>query len=140
MRIEITPGTEHGVKLIRIEERENLFYDAFLQASEALAEILHSSETSGRNPASYGYPDFYGYPNNLITFCGDRGQGKTSAMLSFARALNEGSPFDKFEGGRFDGIKNTRFVVMPAIDPTILEERQNILTVILSRLFLMVKN
>ena len=140
MRIEITPGTEHGVKLIRIEERENLFYDAFLQASEALTEILHSSETSGRNPASYGYPDFYGYPNNLITFCGDRGQGKTSAMLSFARALNERSPLDKFEGGRFDGIKNTRFVVMPAIDPTILEERQNILTVILSRLFLMVKN
>lgn len=66
-----------------------------------------------------------GYPNNIIAFSAHRGHGKTSAMLSYSKAL---------EGKRcpIDGV---HFQVLDAIDPTTLEEKDSIIRTIISQMF-----
>lgn len=82
------------------------------------------------------------YPNNIIAFCGERGGGKTSAMVSFAKALEyfpqkpdlSGTAEDFWTGCRIP-CTNYRFMVLDPIDPTLMEHTDSILWIILSRLF-----
>lgn len=80
--------------------------------------------------------------SNVISFCADRGQGKTSAMLSYATALsNTGVAGDgEWENRRDLFWKNTSvckysFEVLQSIDPTELEPEDSILKVVLSQMY-----
>lgn len=80
--------------------------------------------------------------SNVISFCADRGQGKTSAMLSYATALsNIGVAGDgEWENRRDLFWKNTSvckysFEVLQSIDPTELEPEDSILKVVLSQMY-----
>ncbi len=70
--------------------------------------------------------------NNMIGFIGERGTGKTSSMLSFAAAL-EDSEYIKREN------IEAKFVVMDPIDPTLINDNESILQVIVATLFLDVR-
>lgn len=80
--------------------------------------------------------------SNVISFCADRGQGKTSAMLSYATALsNIGVAGDgEWENRRDLFWENTSvckysFEVLQSIDPTELEPEDSILKVVLSQMY-----
>lgn len=129
MEIMIEPGNEHEPRWIDANHENDLFHDAFLQANRVLDEIRRATEKYERTESDgtacnnlNNDEKLYGFSNNLIVFCGDRGQGKTSAMLSFARNL-------RFEKSRHD------YLVLPTIDPTMLEHKDSILNVILARMF-----
>lgn len=85
-----------------------------------------------------------GYPNNIIAFSADRGYGKTSAMLSFSTALQtlgrqSDSSFQKIWWNPDfwpKNLLNLHFFVLDPIDPTVLENTDSILPVIISRMFL----
>lgn len=105
--------------------------------------------------------DYYNYPNNLIVFTGGRGTGKSSAMLTFVKGLTApGSGSQLFQQGflremvrcelpglvQYGNVEQTadaihallrksRFVSIPPIDPTMLEEGGQILINILARMF-----
>lgn len=118
-------GQEHGLVTNQdIRDPKEFMYSAYRQALDALREIVHQA---GKAPPSDCESDIrlYGYSHNIITFSGSRGQGKTSAMISFSEAMRGGAPM----------IPDCRFTVLPPIDPTILEEDQSILAVILSRMY-----
>lgn len=66
-----------------------------------------------------------GYPNNIIAFSAHRGHGKTSAMLSYSKALE----------GKLCPIEGAHFQVLDAIDPTTLEEKDSIIRTIISQMF-----
>ena len=132
MEIEIFPGNEHGPRLISANHENDLFHDAFLQADAALKEIRKITEkyendkkecelNPRKNPSAEEL--LYCFGNNRIAFCGNRGQGKTSAMLSFAQNLGNDDKIGK------------NFLVLPTIDPTMLEPKDSILSVILARMF-----
>lgn len=120
-------GQEHGLVTNQdIHNPEEFMYSAYRQALDALREIVQQADPSG-------YWDdirLYGYAHNIITFSGSRGQGKTSAMLSFSNAMvaagRQGTPLLP---------EDCSFTVLPPIDPTVLEENQSILAVILSRMY-----
>lgn len=65
-------------------------------------------------------------PNNIFVFVGDRGAGKTSCMMSVASMLQNNSALIKSE---------KKFDVLESTDPSFFEENNNILDVILGRLF-----
>lgn len=80
--------------------------------------------------------------SNVISFCADRGQGKTSAMLSYATALsNIGVAGDGELGNRRDlfwentSVCKYSFEVLQSIDPTELEPEDSILKVVLSQMY-----
>lgn len=71
----------------------------------------------------------YQSPSNIIAFTGEKGTGKTSAMLSFSNALNKKETIKRI------GLNSDRkFLVLNPIDPTMLEYNQNILNAVLSRM------
>lgn len=92
--------------------------------------------------------DLFQYGGNIIAFEGVRGSGKTSTMLSFARLLGEGefflpvslsqkqnAPMDFLSAKQIKRLSEIHFIPLSPIAPSILEEKQSILTVILSRMY-----
>lgn len=121
-------GQEH--KLIvseNIHDENEFMYPAYYQAKNALREIVTHAKMFDRNDICR---ELYGYSQNIIAFSGERGQGKTSTMVSFSKAMSNHDLRDSI----FTGCA---FEVLPPIDPTIMEETQSILGVILSRMYRM---
>lgn len=120
-------GQEHGLATHQdIHDPKELMYSAYRQALDALREIVQQAQS----PDHWDDIDLYGYAHNIITFSGSRGQGKTSAMLSFSNAMVAANRQDV---PLFP--EDCSFTVLPPIDPTVLEENQSILAVILSRMY-----
>lgn len=71
-------------------------------------------------------------------FCGERGQGKTSAMQSFARYLDK---IDTMEEDKnpdalsLGKARNNVYEVIDSIDPSAMENEESVLRILISRLF-----
>jgi len=154
--ITVKRGEEFQAKQESIYDTNTFFYDAYRQAAACLVEILtRGEEHIKRNRENSGEPDEWlsgserinrqllGYPNNIIAFCAERGHGKTSAMASFSTALlkmdrtcRDGAQFwESVRRGETDP-RAYRYVVIDRIDPTMMEQRDSIVKVILSRCLL----
>lgn len=59
---------------------------------------------------------------NIVAFCGERGEGKTSCMLSTAKLMRNTYGEDAFE-------------VLEAIDPSFFDDKHNILELVLGQLY-----
>lgn len=124
MEIEISPGREHEPRWIQADQENDLFRSAFLQAESALAEICNITDKYESSKDKMQDENLlYCFGNNRIAFCGRRGQGKTSAMLSFVSNLSKKEKY------------RNSVIVLPTIDPTMLEPRDSILNVVLARMF-----
>ena len=154
--ITVKRGEEFQAKQENIYDGKTFFHDAYRQAASCLVEILSSSEDYlNRMESRDREEDWWmsdnerdnqrllGYPNNVIAFCAERGHGKTSAMTSFSSALkeikstrNEGAAkfWEDVRHGKTNP-QNYRYVVINRIDPTMMEQRDSIVKVILSRMF-----
>lgn len=113
------------------------------------------NETGFKDPTRLIREDkyLYNYPNNMIAFSGGRGTGKSSAMLTFVQALQDRNSFaykssfiDQVVCRELPGfnsydveklIDSTEFVSLSPIDPTLMGEGDEILNVILSRMYQM---
>jgi hypothetical protein len=75
--------------------------------------------------------------NNLIAFVGERGTGKSSAMITMANLLANNKLSQLNESGIFDynDNYNFRFQSIHSIDPTRFEDGQNIIEIIVAELF-----
>ena len=135
-----------------ITEKQALMYPVFEQALYALINVLKSSDKWVEENESLPEKDFYGYGNNVIAFCAPRGQGKTSAMLSLTHALSEcgrASAASCRRGDRYCAspepvdstspwakiIDNRNYLVVPPIDPTVLDKHESVVGLILAWLF-----
>lgn len=157
-------GSEKTIKITEAGRSGSFFYEAYRQAAAGIAEIVRAS-TIYTNKNAFdpffpnGEPDaaqqndnnFYNYPNNMMAFTGERGAGKSSAMLSFVQSLqNKKSKLyeDSFLEGMTDCelpgvdyrnvskmLHNCEFISLPPIDPTTMENGDQILTVILARMY-----
>ena len=130
-----------------VTDTEQLMYPAYRAALDALNGILASSREWIRHnclvDAQYSeeqeyeaeLDELYVYSNNIIAFCGARGQGKTSAMLSFSHALpTTRKKGDSGKGFSSAEVGNACFFVLPPIDPTMLGQNELALELILARL------
>lgn len=132
MFLHLKKGNEY--RLYRshdISQKEDFMYPAYRQALDALDGVVKTAKAFRNNQADEEYP-LYGYSNNIVAFSGDRGQGKTSTMLSFSGIVS--SDFESCEE-RDKRFSNCVFSVLPPIDPTILEKNQSFLALVLSRMY-----
>ncbi|MBQ6207647.1 MAG: hypothetical protein IJK52_11285 [Oscillospiraceae bacterium] len=158
----VKEGKEHDIFISEsIHDETQFFYSEYQLALSALKGILNRRLKLHQDSLNHEYEQefwrkgwrtgskcfqpyesiFYGYSNNIIAFCAGRGQGKTSAMLSFTKALSKSGE----KSGEREPLINEepfyskppRFLVLPAIDPTILEDKDTIMEVILSYLFVL---
>ena len=142
---------EHRATIMpeRVNSPTEFFFNAYQEAKLQLREIVMASAQIEKNEeklfsAKKKIELLHKYPNNVIAFCAERGCGKTTAMLSFSNALealdgppNNNNAAKAFWGtiSRDDDPLNVRFIVMPPIDPSSMENSESVLQQIISQLF-----
>ncbi|GEM_PF-1832903 len=139
--LTIDLNEEYKIKIENPSELSKSFFDdIYRQAGEATNDILDKSyekndfdeEDTRKDNIKYFKRQNEEY-NNIIAFCGDRGTGKSSAMLSFANSLmqikNCDNIYDKTD------LKSYQFFHIDVIDPSMFEEKENIFEVVLAQLF-----
>ena len=80
--ITIEYGQEFKISRNSNIQSNDFFYPIYEQALGQLEEIVQYGKVKDIQSSQ-------DYLHNIIAFCGERGQGKTSAMLSFSDALKE---------------------------------------------------
>ena len=122
---------------IKIEEPDKLkgsfFEEIYLKAADAVADIIEQTDRNKKTDKNDPFLNEKQDYNNIIAFCGERGTGKSSAMISFAQSLlklNESKGFytDK-------NLISRNFHTIKIIDPSLFEKHENIFEVILAQLF-----
>ena len=113
-----------------IQDENEYMYSAFQHAKEILELIVRNAEIIRQKKQGVSFYDLYGYGCNILAISGNRGQGKTSTMLSLAGWLQNNANKTSDEG-----LCNASFLTLDPIDPTILEAGQNPLTLIVSRMY-----
>ena len=146
--IKIKQGMEHYSNLMDIYDKNEFFYDSYRQAAYAITRIAEMSSVARKKQNK---PDNYinNYPsefhNNIIAFCADRGQGKTSAMISMADALHKMDSSYREEKEIFwnkqcdnkktNPVLDTHFECLSVIDPTCFEDNDSIIRTVISKMF-----
>lgn len=137
--ITIYEGDEHRAKMEKQFSKTDIFADVYRKAYKLVMQIENEmkryTEINKNRLARY-----QGMGNNLVIFCGGRGQGKTSAMQSFAKCLdgsyeNERTIAETEMLEFVKDINHKSYEVVDSIDPSAMENGESILRVLISRLF-----
>ena len=128
----------NSVNRIKYEKREqfeeSLFADAYVKAAKLTSAIVEANLTIDESEIvdeNFCTEERF---NNIISFWGERGMGKSSAMLSFALFLKN---YDSGIQDRFR-IKTTeqpKFYVLPRIDAAMLVKGESLLDIILAKMW-----
>ena len=84
-KISIIQGDEYRAKIEKEVKREAFFFNVYKRAMDCVRELGEHAELYQEKETKEGIQ--YRIGNNIIVFCGERGQGKTSAMHSFSQML-----------------------------------------------------
>lgn len=136
--IEIYKGDEYRTRIDNAFKESDIFQEIYTRAGKILKEIIEEEWKfcKEREEGSGFSSGFQGMSNNIIAFCADRGQGKTSAMLSFAKVLKGGLKDDSLREKLLKQWEvSGEFYVLDTINPSDLESDESIIRVIISRLF-----
>ena len=129
--LTIIRGEEFKLSLKEKIEETDIFYDQYLEAADMLDDIVIVDEDKEQMDWRKVEQE-----NNIIAFCGERGEGKSSAMMTFINALtkqddwNSNLIFDECEN-----VKKTIFSKPVIIDPSTFDNVHNILEVIVATLY-----
>lgn len=121
---------------------KSIFKSNYIDATLCLIDILKLTEEQDKFINNLSEEEM----NNLIVFTGDRGSGKSSCMVSFSNYLRKIPYLDTESIMRdmetysnrdikFNIIKEYSFELIRTIDPSLFENNNNILEVILSNMF-----
>lgn len=130
--LTIIKGDEYRAKIEQEFVKGDFFEEVYVEADSIMKEILQEMEDYCEKEYKKGYfrVKYQGMGNNIILFCAGRGQGKTSAMQSFADFLRK-----NVKGDALSPMEGYNFHVLESIDPTALDGKESILRVLISRLF-----
>lgn len=113
------------------------FEEVYKRTDEVVCDIIEQMESYSEDSKKYGYKaKYHGMGNNIVVFCADRGQGKTTALQSYAAYLQKKSSVNEQFFTDNSAIDRAYFQVLDPIDPSSLDNGESIIRVLVSRLFL----
>lgn len=114
------------------ESQETFFGGIYDSAMDITKEIIMEMKEYSKKAKNGQYNAKYqGMGNNIVAFCAERGQGKTSAMQSFSNILKEDAKKEYYKRE----CRGVDFEVLDSIDPSSLDKGESIVRVLLSRIF-----
>lgn len=141
MVITIRQGDEHRAKIETNFLTTDFFADVYTKADALIGEITQELQTYKKERANgkNNYYLYHGMVNNIIIFCGARGQGKTSALQSIAQYLDKIQTKGKVDKNPdvlpLGKACNNIYEVIDSIDPSAMENEESVLRILISRLF-----
>lgn len=116
-RIVFYNGEETGY----VVERTN-FNNSFFAEQYASALKLFKNIYCSKGPVS-----------NIIAFCGDRGEGKTSCMRSFMKLLSQDSELDNFDKNL--PFNASKIELLDVVDPAFFDKKHNLIELVLGQMY-----
>ncbi|MCT4643661.1 MAG: hypothetical protein N4A74_01645 [Carboxylicivirga sp.] len=136
--LKIDLNEEYKIKIEKPEELNNSFFrDIYLKAAQATNDIVKESKEN-LDKREKVFLDQHQEYNNIIAFVGERGTGKSSAMITFAEALlaiNESKKNELFIGDELSLLRKQHYEALEVIDPSLFEKGENIFEVVLAQMF-----
>ncbi len=122
----------------RNEFEDSLFKEVYNEAAENVFSIIQNSKSKDLEIKFYNDVQDY---NNIIAFTGDRGVGKTSAMISFVNELaglnTHGD--DKYTDitASFEKIskEKSKFTILKVIEPSNFVKGERLFEIVISNMF-----
>lgn len=141
-------GEENGIVIERENFAKSIFVNQYQQACYMFAnlwkrlEFLKPDSKVREQPnRGYGIDNLF---SNIIAFCGDRGEGKSSCMTSVATILTDKSVRAKAQKDLIIPIDSDGKEILPQpedidwlgiIDPSFFDEQHNILELMLGQMY-----
>jgi|GEM_PF-5920064 len=120
---------------------DSFFRDVYIDAYRMVDNIIMHTFDIAKETRVTSSCDFQ-LLNNIISFIGERGTGKSSAMLSFSRFLRNFNKHEEHKGllPRSLGAKSQpkqyiSFVTLDVIDPTLMGDDESLLELIVAKMF-----
>ncbi len=134
-KIIFRKGEETGIVIEKTKEQfdHSLFREQYKQAFTIINDIIARTTNSPQKD------EFEKNISNVIAFCGDRGEGKTSALTTVRRILHDTMTFkvaqeaDLFPYGHV--LENGSNMVLPLVDPSFFDEQHNIVELIIGQMY-----
>lgn len=128
MVIDFTNARPNEIRIEDFSEWEqSTFLPVYRKAEKCLKEIVSSDNARKDAPNILSRQVMLsGGHNRIMAFVGDRGMGKTSAMVSFVSACVD---------GKIERFKQYSFYAIPVIEPSKLSEGENIVGSIVSQIY-----
>lgn len=128
MREDVAEGTLFEPQYKQaLRQIDNYLYELRLEKTE-----LKDCDNSEKKSDTEYISDDIDYNNNIFSFIGDRGTGKTSCMISVASILQNKEKIDKKDYPNIDSIK---FTNIDLIDPAYFDQSHNLLSLFLAKLY-----
>lgn len=129
--LTIIKGQEFKLFMRESVSKDDIFFNEYKKAAEILDEIIGAQKEDKNPELEWKNSEF---ENNIIAFCGERGEGKSSAMITFVNALYN----YKKECEIFSSCVNLEKVYFNEpilIDPTLFDDVHNVLDIVLAKIF-----
>lgn len=117
---------------------DSMFAELYQKAFVEINSYLESVEKNKKQDSIYVNEGV----NNIFAFIGERGSGKTSCMLTVAEALRNDTQKKKVLleslgccDNAFKTISDINFEILDIIDPSFFDTKNNILSLIIAKLF-----
>lgn len=120
---EFVPVIETDINRIK---NTSLFTDIYTKVFKGINDFLSDDRNSDKGSSKE--------VNNIFAFIGERGAGKSSCMQSVAHILSDRDLYTRAFGTN-DKIHQTDFEKLDVIDPGMFEQNNNILQLIVGKLF-----
>lgn len=129
--LAVVKGEEFRICVKDKIERTDIFYDQYVSAAGMLDDIV-----ANRKPEMSGQWFKSDSENNIIAFCGERGEGKSSAMISFVNAAyKSGTDIGESIFAGCGNVKKTYFAEPIVMDPSMFDGVHNVLDIVLATLY-----
>lgn len=114
--------------------RDSTFQAIYKRAEQCLRDIVRTKDKPNtEEPFQLKIPDSR---NRVMAFVGDRGSGKTSAMVSFVHACVDGSIRVYEPAERYDEeARKCAFYTLPVIEPAGFSEGESIVGCVVSQIY-----
>ena len=130
-------GEENGIVIEREKFENSIFLNQYQQAINIFQRLWTKQKgiLLSDNRSSYRIDNQF---SNIIAFCGDRGEGKTSCMSSFATILTDDSVRAQAQTtlllpDKMIACKQVEW--LDTIDPSFFDTKHNVLELLLGRMY-----
>lgn len=110
--------------------QQSIFRDQYAKSCQLFRQIYDQEKFNREN-----HSPNESYQSNVIAFCGDRGEGKTSCMRSFCSLLENSEELRKFDEQTGSSKVDVNVKIFEAIDPAFFDQNHNLVELILGRMF-----
>lgn len=139
--IRLGESSHHIIEDVNVSLETSIFSDQYKKTLSILedrykllkAEAKNKEKEKGKGKVKGKDEFIYNPLNNIISFIGDRGSGKTSCMLSVAKLLDKG--LDGELASRYVHLNKLSFYRMDLIDPSFFDKSHNVIELFLANLF-----